>query len=90
MIHCLEGGHSLNSGPGTTTQRLLANLEHYFRRGVAYLTLAHFFENDLVHPCFPWPENIQKLGFFRSERDVTGASSRPASRWWSAWLSWAC
>jgi microsomal dipeptidase-like Zn-dependent dipeptidase len=71
MIHCLEGGHSLNSGPGTTTQRLLANLEHFSRRGVAYLTLAHFFENDLVHPCFPWPENIQKLGFFRSERDVT-------------------
>ncbi len=48
MIHCLEGAHSLNSGPGTTTQRLLANLEHFFRRGAAYLTLAHFFENDLV------------------------------------------
>jgi microsomal dipeptidase-like Zn-dependent dipeptidase len=71
MIHCLEGGHSLNSGPGTTTQRLLANLEHYFRRGAAYLTLAHFFENDLVHPCFPWPENIQKFGYFRSERNVS-------------------
>jgi membrane dipeptidase len=71
MIHCLEGGHSLHSGPVTTTQRLLANLEHFFRRGVAYLTLAHFFENDLVHPCHPWPEDIQKLGFFRSERDVT-------------------
>ena len=71
LIHCLEGAHSLNSGPGMTTQQLLANLEHFFRRGAAYLTLAHFFENDLVHPCFPWPENIQKLGFFRSERDVT-------------------
>ncbi len=71
MIHCLEGAHSLNSGPGTTTQRLLANLEHFQRRGVAYLTLAHFFENDLVHPCFPWPEDIQKLGCFHSERDIT-------------------
>ena len=71
LIHCLEGAHSLNSGPGTTTQQLLANLEHFFRRGAAYLTLAHFFENDVVHPCFPWPENIQKLGFFNSERDVT-------------------
>ncbi len=71
LIHCLEGAHSLNSGPGMTAQRLLANLEHYFRRGVAYLTLAHFFENDLVHPCFPWPENIQKFGCFRSERDIT-------------------
>ncbi len=71
LVHCLEGGHSLNRGPDSTTQHLLASLEHYFQRGVAYLTLAHFFENDLVHPCFPWPENIQKLGFFRSERDVT-------------------
>lgn len=71
LVHCLEGAHSLNSGPNTTTQRLLANLEHYFRRGVAYLTLAHFFENDLVHPCFPWPENIQRFGFFRSERDLS-------------------
>jgi membrane dipeptidase len=71
LIHCLEGGHSLNRGPGTTIVQLLASLEHFFRRGVAYLTLAHFFQNDLVHPCFPWPENIQKFGFFRSERDVT-------------------
>lgn len=71
LIHCLEGAHSLNRGPGTTTQQLLASLEHFFQRGAAYLTLAHFFENDLVHPCFPWPENIQKLGFFRSERDMT-------------------
>jgi microsomal dipeptidase-like Zn-dependent dipeptidase len=71
LIHCLEGAHSLNSGAGTTTQQLLANLEHFHRRGVAYLTLAHFFANDVVHPCFPWPEDIQKLGCFRSERDVT-------------------
>jgi microsomal dipeptidase-like Zn-dependent dipeptidase len=71
LIHCLEGAHCLNSGPGTTTQQLLANLEHFFRRGAAYLTLAHFFENDVVHPCFPWPEDIQKLGFFNSERDIT-------------------
>ena len=71
LIHCLEGAHGLNSGPDTTTQQLLANLEHLFQRGAAYLTLAHFFENDAVHPCFPWPETIQKLGFFSSERDVT-------------------
>lgn len=71
LIHCLEGGHILNSGPGTTAQHLLANLEHFFQRGAAYLTIAHFFENDLAHPCFPWPEDIQKLGFFNNERDVT-------------------
>jgi len=71
LVHCLEGAHSLNSGPNTSKEQLLANLEHFFRRGAAYLTLAHFFENDVVHPCFPWPEDIQRFGFFRSERDLT-------------------
>lgn len=79
MIHCLEGAHSLNRGPTTTTEQLLASLEHFHRRGVAYITLAHFFENEVVHPCFPWPEDIQKLNFFRSERDVT-AGLKPAGR----------
>lgn len=85
LIHCLEGAHSLSSGSHTTTSQLLANLEHYKRRGVAYLTLAHFFENDVVHPCFPWPENIQRFGFFRSERDVT-LGLKPAGEQVVEWM----
>lgn len=62
MIHCLEGGHCLDGK--------LENLEQLFQRGAAYLILAHFFENELVHPCFPWPESIQKFNWFQGERNV--------------------
>lgn len=85
LIHCLEGAHSLSSGNPTTTSQLLTNLEHYKRRGVAYLTLAHFFENDVVHPCFPWPENVQRFGFFRSERDIT-LGLKPAGEQVVEWM----
>jgi len=77
MIHCIEGGHSLgvDTPPGTVGFQShpdhLRNLEAFFRRGVAYMVLAHFFKNDLTHPCFPWPESIQKFGCFRGERDLT-------------------
>ncbi len=63
LVHCVEGGHSLDGD--------LANLEALFNRGVAYLILQHFFENELGHPCYPWPESIQKFGCFRSERDIS-------------------
>jgi microsomal dipeptidase-like Zn-dependent dipeptidase len=63
FVHCIEGGHSLEGS--------LENLERLFQRGVAYLTLAHFFENEIVHPCYPWPESMQKFNWFRGERDLT-------------------
>lgn len=63
LVHCIEGGHSLDGN--------LENLEKLYERGVAYLILQHFFENELGHPCYPWPESIQKFGCFRSERDIT-------------------
>jgi membrane dipeptidase len=62
LIHAVEGGHSLDGS--------LDNLQRLFDRGVAYLTLAHFFENEIVYPCYPWPESIQKLGCFQGERNV--------------------
>jgi membrane dipeptidase len=62
MVHCVEGSHCLDGK--------MENLEALFQRGVAYMTLAHFFENELVHPCYPWPETIQKFGCFRGERNV--------------------
>ena len=62
MVHCMEGAHCLDGK--------LENLEMLFQRGVAYMVLAHFFENELVHPCFPWPESIQKFNFFQGERNI--------------------
>ncbi len=63
FIHAVEGGHCIDGK--------LEHIQTLFDRGVAYLTLAHFFENELVHPVFPWPESIQKFGCFRNERDIT-------------------
>ena len=68
MIHSVEGGHSLNGELAKkrveestalkplVENELLKNLEHFYDRGVAYLTLAHFYPNHLVSPVFPYPE----------------------------------
>jgi microsomal dipeptidase-like Zn-dependent dipeptidase len=63
LIHCVEGGHSLEGK--------LENLETLFYRGVAYLILVHFFENEIGFPCYPWPEKMQKFGCFQDERDIS-------------------
>jgi membrane dipeptidase len=67
-VHAVEGGHTIDGR--------LENLEVLFQRGVAYMTLAHFFENEIVPPCYPWPESIQKFGWFSSERDITRGLTR--------------
>jgi membrane dipeptidase len=63
VIHSVEGAHSLNGD--------VDNLQRLFDRGVAYLTLAHFYKNKAVHPCFPYPENMQILGCFQDSHDLT-------------------
>ena len=62
VIHNIEGAHSLDGD--------LDNVQRLFDRGVAYLTLAHFYENKAVHPCFPYPESVQKLGCFQGGRNL--------------------
>jgi membrane dipeptidase len=62
VIHCIEGSHCLDGK--------LDNLDRLFERGVAYMTLAHFYENEAVHPIFPFPESVQKLGCFEGDRNV--------------------
>jgi microsomal dipeptidase-like Zn-dependent dipeptidase len=60
VIHCVEGAHSL-TGDQTEEAAVLQNLETLYQRGVAYLTLAHFYPNQVVNPCFPFPEDFAKL-----------------------------
>ena len=62
LIHSVEGGHSLQGLECETStnmrakeDEILQNLEHLSERGVAYLTLAHFYPNLLAHPVFPYP-----------------------------------
>ena len=68
MIHSVEGGHSLNGELAgkrieeatamkpLIREEILNNLEHFYNRGVAYLTLAHFYPNHLASPVFPYTE----------------------------------
>ncbi len=63
IIHSVEGAHSLDGS--------LENLVKLFDRGVAYLTLAHFYSNIVVHPVFPFPEYAKKFVGFRRRRDLT-------------------
>ena len=67
MIHSGEGAHSLqgkecgkradesNPDNAVVEAEILQNLEYLFDRGVAYLTLAHFYPNKVVSPVFPYP-----------------------------------
>ena len=73
VIHSVEGAHCLNgteggrtledeimSSPEAIEEELLNNLEHFFNRGVAYLTLAHFYPNHVAYPVFPYPDYAMK------------------------------
>lgn len=62
VIHNVEGAHSLDGN--------IDNVQRLFDRGVAYLTLAHFYENEAVHPCFPYPESVQSFGCFTGDRNL--------------------
>ena len=62
VVHNIEGAHSLDGK--------IDNVQRLFDRGVAYLTLAHFYENEAVHPCFPYPESVQNMGCFTGDRNL--------------------
>lgn len=60
IIHAVEGAHSLG-GAEASEDGVLRNLEELYRRGVAYITLAHFYRNRVVNPCYPYPEHLVQL-----------------------------
>jgi len=72
VIHAVEGGHSLHGPLGCKEvgdcvasekdlrEEIMTNLETLYDRGVAYLTLAHFFPNHIANPVFPYPEYALK------------------------------
>ncbi len=60
FVHTIEGGHALQGESGSD-EEILGNLEALFARGVASITLAHFYPNRLVMPVFPYPTYAQPL-----------------------------
>jgi microsomal dipeptidase-like Zn-dependent dipeptidase len=63
VVHAVEGGHSLGGRP--------ESVELLSQRGVCMLTLAHFYSNDVVSPVVGIPEDMQKLGCFKQQKDLT-------------------
>jgi membrane dipeptidase len=63
VVHCLEGAHSLGKN--------LDNVQRFFDRGVAYITLAHFYPNGVAYPCYPFPEPMQVGDCFQPDHDIT-------------------
>lgn len=60
VVHAIEGAHSLG-GPEASEDGVLRNVAEFFQRGVAYITLAHFYPNRVVNPCYPFPEDFANL-----------------------------
>ncbi len=60
VVNAIEGAHSLG-GPDETEADIFRNLETLYQRGVAYITLGHFYPNRVVNPCYPFPEDFANL-----------------------------
>ncbi len=60
VVHAVEGAHSLG-GPEASEDGILRNVDEFFQRGGAYITLAHFYPNRVVYPCYPFPEDFANL-----------------------------
>lgn len=74
IVHTLEGAHALEGAvcqrqtrtgrrgyEGAVRNEILANLDTFFAQGVASITLAHFYPNQVAYPCFPFPETVLPL-----------------------------
>jgi microsomal dipeptidase-like Zn-dependent dipeptidase len=59
FIHTVEGGHHL--GRGETAEIYLQRLDELKRKGVAMITLSHFYPNDITTPVEGIPPNTKKL-----------------------------
>jgi membrane dipeptidase len=69
LVHCLEGAHCLDGN--------LDHLKTLADRGVAYVTLAHFYQNEFAPPCYPFDEKLNRPGLFDQERDLTRTLTKP-------------
>lgn len=77
LVHSVEGAHSIQNTRAkdypndirrglTARADSLENLSALNDRGVAYLTLAHFYPNECANPVFPWPEYAFDHGDWRN------------------------
>jgi membrane dipeptidase len=71
FVHTVEGGHMVSAGlPEGDIPARLARLEELSRRGVASLTIAHLFRNDLAGHSECIPPEQHKILFWRLDTGV--------------------
>lgn len=71
IVHTVEGGHVLGAGlPEGDRDGHLTRLEQLAEHGVASLTLAHLFPNDLAGHAEGIPADQHKILFWRLETEV--------------------
>jgi membrane dipeptidase len=78
IVHTVEGGHVLDAGlaPGDVDGRL-ARLGELADRGVASLTLAHLFPNDLAGHAEAIPEHQRRLLRLKTGVDLDRGLTQP-------------
>lgn len=59
FVHALEGAHHL--GRGLTAEQYGHNIEQLKAKGVALITLSHFYPNDIAYPVEGIPPRIKHL-----------------------------
>ncbi|MBI5646916.1 MAG: membrane dipeptidase [Ignavibacteriae bacterium] len=79
LIHALEGAHHL--GRGLTQDEIREAVRTLKKRGVCYITLAHFFDNGYAMPIEGLPPDVRD-GFMRDsyrdrDRDVDAQQGLP-------------
>ena len=62
VVHAVEGGHSLGGRPD--------GVAAFAERGVAMLTLAHFYGNEVAAPVHGIPPSMRRLGCFKTPKDL--------------------
>ena len=72
FVHCAEGAHCLDGD--------VDNLDILADRGLAYLTLAHFYDNGFAPPCYPFDQKLNCPGGFDDRRDLTRSLSTKGER----------
>lgn len=58
VIHSIEGAHSLGRKVDGREPDYISHLNVLFEKGVCLLTLAHFYENDIVSPVIGMPPSV--------------------------------
>jgi microsomal dipeptidase-like Zn-dependent dipeptidase len=70
VIHAVEGGHALNPQSAKSETDVLDKLEALHARGVAYMVLTHFYDNDIAPASHPFPDRVALM-------------LKSSHRWWN-------